>query len=73
MNTNNTLNFSGCLTSRNSQNSSKTKGKTSKDKNRFGNIKSNISSYTIQKVLSNKKVKKGKNNFSKYIKIKKGK
>ena len=73
LNTNNTLNFSGCLTSRNSQNSSKTKGKTSKDKNRFGNIKSNISSYTIQKVLSNKKVKKGKNNFSKYIKIKKGK
>ena len=76
LNTNNTLNFSGCLTSRNTQNSSKIKDKkdkNSKEKKRFGNIKSNISSYTIQKVLLSKKVKKGKNNYSKYIKIKKGK
>ena len=54
----NTLTFSRCLTSRNSQNSSKIKNKIKKDnKNIIGKMKTNICSYKVKKELFNKKEK----------------
>ena len=54
---NNTLTFSGCLTCRNSRNSSKIKNKMKKNSNYVGNIKSNISNHKvkIKKEFLNKK------------------
>ena len=63
LNTNNTLTFSGYLTSRNSLNTSKINKKSKKDNNnttnnnKIGNMKSNISSYKVKKELFNGKIK----------------
>ena len=62
LNTNNTMTFSGYLTSRNSQNNSKINIKNKKDNkttsnNKIGNMKSNISSYKVKKELFSKKEK----------------
>ena len=59
LNTNNTLTFSGCLTSRNSQNSSRIKNTDKKDNiNLIGNLKTNITSYKVKKELFDKKKEK---------------
>ena len=60
LNSNHSLTFTGYLTCRNSQNSSKINYKIKKDNNtttndKLGNIKSNISSYKVKKELFNKK------------------
>ena len=63
LNTNNTLTFSGYLTSRNSLNTSKINKKSKKDNNnttnnnKIGNMKSNITSYKVKKELFNGKIK----------------